>query len=125
MYVPRDEILQLEVIWLHHNILVAKHKEKWKIMELVTRNYWWTEVTKDVERYMEGCNLCQKIKNCMESLARKLMANEILEKLWIYLIVDFIIKSLLVVRKDVILVVCNRLSKMTHTFSNNKREELA
>jgi len=81
--------------------------------------------TRDVGRYIEGCNLCQKIKNCMESLARKLIANEILEKLWIYLIVDFIIKSLLVVRKDVILVVCNKLSKMTHIFSNNEREELA
>jgi len=76
-------------------------------------------------RYIEDCNLCQKIKNCIESLARKLMENEIMEKLWIYLIVDFIIKSLLVVRKDVILVVCNRLSKMTYTFNNNEREELA
>jgi len=114
VYVPRDEILQLEVIWLHHNIQVAKHRDKWKIMELMTRNYWWLEVTRDVRRYIEGCNLCQKIKNCIESLARKLMANKILEKLWIYLIVDFIIKLLLVVRKNVILVVCNRLFKITH-----------
>ena len=40
--------------------------------------------------------------------------NEVPEKLWIYLIVDFIMKLLLVAGKDAILVVCNRLSKITH-----------
>jgi len=39
------------------------------------------------------------------------MANEVLEKLWIYLIVDFNTKLLLVAGKNTILVVCNRLSK--------------
>jgi len=42
------------------------------------------------------------------------MANEVLEKVWIYLTVDFIIKSLLAAENDVILVVCNRLSKMVY-----------
>jgi len=38
-YVLRDKALRLEVIWLHHNVLVARHGDKWKITELVTRNY--------------------------------------------------------------------------------------
>ena len=42
------------------------------------------------------------------------MANEIPEKPWIYLIVNFIIKLLLVARKDVVLVVCDKLSKMAY-----------
>ena len=42
------------------------------------------------------------------------MTNEVLERLWIYFIVDFITKLLLVVRKNIILVVCNRLFKMTY-----------
>ena len=25
VYIPKDEELRLEVIWLHHNILVVKH----------------------------------------------------------------------------------------------------
>jgi len=24
----------------------------------VTRNYWWPEVTKDVGKYVEGCDAC-------------------------------------------------------------------
>ena len=45
---------------------------------------------------------------------RKLKLSKVLEKLWIYLIVDFIMKLLLVAGKDAILMVCNRLSKITH-----------
>ena len=49
------------------------------------------------------------------------MANEVLEKLWIHLIVDFITKLLLVVGKDVILVVCDRLSKIAYFVTTIER----
>ena len=83
-------------------------------MELVTRNYWWLGVTRDVGRYVEGCNLCQKMKNRTEEVAGKLKLSEVLEKLWTHLMVDFITKLPVVAGKDAILVVCDRLSKMTH-----------
>jgi len=54
------------------------------------------------------------MKNRAEALAGKLVANEVLEQSWTYLMVDFITKLLLVVGKDTILVVCNILSKMAH-----------
>ena len=50
MYMPKDEALRVEIIWLHHNILVVGYGEKWKTMKLVTRNYWWLGVTKDIGR---------------------------------------------------------------------------
>jgi len=50
----------------------------------------------------------------MEELAGKLKLSEISEKPWTHLTVDFITKLLVVAKKDVILVVCDRLSKMTH-----------
>jgi len=83
-------------------------------MELVTRNYWWLEIIKDVGQYVEGCDMCQRMKSRMEVLAGKLKLSEVLEKLWTYLTVDFITKLLVVVGKNVILVVCNRLFKMMH-----------
>ena len=54
------------------------------------------------------------MKNRTEIPAGKLKLSEVPEKLWTYLVMDLITKLLLVARKDVILVVCNRLSKMTH-----------
>jgi len=83
-------------------------------VELVTRNYWWPGVTINMGRYVEGCDLCQRMKNRAEEPAGKLKLSEVPEKLWMYLIVDFITKLPVVAEKDAILVVCNRLSKMTH-----------
>ena len=54
------------------------------------------------------------MKNRKEVPAVKLMANKVLEKPWKHLMVDFITKLLLVAEKNVILVVCNRLSKITY-----------
>ena len=71
-------------------------------------------MTRDVGRYVEGCDLCQKMKNRMEELAGKLKLSEVPEKSWMHLTVDFIMKLPVVAEKDVILVVCNKLSKMTH-----------
>ena len=47
-------------------------------------------------------------------MAGKLKLSEVPEKLWTHLMVDFIIKLPVVARKDAILVVYDRLSKMTH-----------
>jgi len=58
VYVPKNEKLRTEVIQLHHDILAAEHEGRWKTVELVIRNYWWLGVTRDVGRYVEGCDLC-------------------------------------------------------------------
>jgi len=113
VYMLKDKELQTEIIQLHHDIPVAGHGERWKTMELVTRNYWWPGVTRDIGRYVEGCDMCQRMKNRTEEVAGKLKLSEVPKKLWTHLTVDFITKLPLVARKDAILVVCDKLSKMT------------
>ena len=71
-------------------------------------------MTRDVGKYVEGCDLYQRIKNRAEELVGKLKLSEVLEKPWTHLMVDFITKLPVVAGKDAILVVCNRLSKMTY-----------
>jgi len=95
-------------------VLAVGHEGRWKTVELVTRNYWWPGVMRDVGRYVEGCNLCQRMKNRMEELAEKLKLSEVPEKPWSHLMVDFIMKLPVVAGKNAILVVCDWLSKMTH-----------
>jgi len=63
VYVPKDKKLRAEVIRLHHDMPVGGHGGQWKTAELVTRNFWWPEVTRKVKRYMEGCDACQRNKN--------------------------------------------------------------
>jgi len=69
---------------------------------------------RDVGRYMEGYDLCQRIKNRPEKPVGKLKLSEVPEKLWTHLIVDFITKLPVVAGKDAILVVYDRLSKMMY-----------
>ena len=85
-------------------------------------------MTRDVGRYVEGCDLCQKMKNRTEEPAGKLKLSEVPKKMWTHLTVDFITKLPVVAGKDVILVVCDRLSKMTYfiaTTEGTSMERLA
>jgi len=65
-YVPKDDKLRTEIIRLHHDTLVRGHGGQWKIVELVTCNFWWPGVTKEVKRYIEGYDAYQCNKNCTE-----------------------------------------------------------
>jgi len=114
VYILKDEKLRTEIIWLHHDVPMAGHGGKWKTVELVTKNYWWLGVTREVGRYVEECDLCQRMKNRTEEIAGKLKLGEVLEKSWTHISVDFITKLPMVARKDAILVVCDRLSKIMH-----------
>ena len=114
IYVPKDEELRVEIIGLHYDVPAAGHGGRWKTVELVTRNYWWPGVTRDVGKYVEGCDLCQRMKNRTEELVGKLKLSEVPKKPWSYLTVDFITNLPVVAGKDAVLVVCDRLSKMMH-----------
>jgi len=120
VYILKNEKLRVEIIQLHHDVLIAEHEGKWKMMELVMQNYWWLKVTKDVGKCVKGCNMCQRMKNRTKVPAEKLKLSKVLERPWTYLIVDFITKLLLVAGKDAILVVCDRLSKITHFVATTK-----
>ena len=128
MYVPKDEKLRVEIIRLHHDMPIARHGEQWKTVELVTRNYWWPEVMREVKRYMKGYNQCQRMKNRAEMPAGKLRPNKVPERPWQHILVDFITKLLISKGHDSILVVCNRFSKISHFVATTEKtmaEELA
>ena len=95
MYIPKDKKLKTKII-LYYNMPVTGNRGRQKIIELVTRNYQWLGVTKDVEKYMNECDLYQRMKNRIEVLTENLIANEMLEKPQTNLMVNFIMKLLLV-----------------------------
>ena len=71
-------------------------------------------MTREVGKYVEGCNMCQRYKNQSEAPAGKLMPNMILEKPWSHISADFITKLPLAQGYDAILVICDCFSKMVH-----------
>jgi len=79
IYMPEEE-LRSKVIQLHHDTPVEGYGGRWKTTELVTRNYWWPGVTKEVRKYVDECNACQRYKNRSEAPVGKLIPNAIPEK---------------------------------------------
>ena len=71
-------------------------------------------MTKEVKQYVEGCDQCQRMRNRAEMLAGKLKPNEVPEKPWQHISVDFITKLPISKGYDSILVVCDRFLKMSH-----------
>ena len=51
VYMPKNKELRVKIIQLHYNVVVARHKRRQKMIELVTRNYQQLEVTKNVGKY--------------------------------------------------------------------------
>jgi len=117
---PEGE-LRGEVIQLHYDTPVGGHGGRWKTTELVTRNYWWPRVTKEVGKYVNGCDACQRYKNQSKAPAGKLMPNAIPEKPWSHISADFITKLPLAQGYNIILIVCNRFSKMAHFIATTEK----
>jgi len=121
VYMPKDEALRVEVIRLHYNMFMGGHRGQWKMTELVTRNFWWPGITREVKKYMEGCDACQQNKNCTEQLAEKLMPNSIPDKAWSHILVDFITKLLLAQGYNSTLVIVNCFTKIAHFVPTTKK----
>jgi len=92
--------------------------------ELMTRNFWWPGITREVKCYVEGYDVCQHNKNQMQPPAGKLMPNSIPEKVWTHISVDFITKLPLAQEYDAILVVVDRLTKIAHFIPTTERTSI-
>ena len=49
IYISKDEKLRAEIVRLHHDMPIGEHGGQWKTVELITRNFWWPGVTKEVK----------------------------------------------------------------------------
>jgi len=78
-------------------------------------------VTKEVKQYVKGCDQCQRMKNRAERPAGKLRPNQVPERLWQHILVDFITKLPMSKGHDSILVVCDRFSKMFHFVATTEK----
>ena len=111
---PKNEALRVEIIRLHHNTSMEGHEEQQKTAKIVTRNFWWPGVTREVKWYVEEYDTYQQNKNYTELLAGKLMLNSIPDKVQSHISADFITKLLLAQEYDNILVVVDHFTKMVH-----------
>jgi hypothetical protein len=108
VYVPIDMETRGLLIEIHHS---WDHPGIDKTMELLTQNYWWPGMKKDIQKYVQGCNICQTVKPDQQAKAAPLHPNEIPEWPWQVISVDMIGPLPESKGFDTILVVVDRFTK--------------
>ena len=79
IYVPQNVDLRRRVVSLCHDTKVVGHPERWKTLELVSRNYWWPQMSRYIGQYVSTCDLCLRTKLIRQALVGELHPLRILD----------------------------------------------
>lgn len=113
--VPDEGDLRVRIMRECHDSPLAAHMGKEKTYDLVTRQFWWPTVRKDVTRYVRECHSCQAVKVVQQRPGGLLQPLPVPELPWDVISMDFIVSLPRTPRGyDSVLVVVDKLTKMAH-----------
>ena len=73
IYILQSSDLHRRVVSLCHDTKVAGHPRRWKMLELVSRNYWWPQMSRwYIRQYVSTCDLCLRTKPIRQALVGEL-----------------------------------------------------
>jgi len=111
IYVPRDTDLRRRVVSLCHDTKVAGHPGCWKTLELVSRDYWWPQMSRYIRQYVGTCDLCLRTKPIRQAPVGELHPLQIPDSRWDTLSVDFVVELPLSSGYDAVMTVVDSVSK--------------
>jgi hypothetical protein len=114
IYVPKDRELRHCIIEQHHDTRIARHAGHFKTLELISRNYWWPQISSYIGTYVNTCDLCNQTKMQHQRLIGELHPSETPEAPWDVISIDFIVKLLESHGYDTIMCVIDSLTKHAH-----------
>jgi len=114
IYVPWNADLQRRVVSLCHDTKVARYPEHWKTLELVSRDYWWPQMSRYIRQYVSICNLCLRTKPMRQVLVGELHPLQIPDSRWDTLSIDFVVELPSSSRHDAVMTVVDSVSKQVH-----------
>jgi transposase InsO family protein len=114
IYVPKDHDLQRQIVSQHHDTWIAGHAGHWKMLELVLRNYWWSQMSRFIGLYVSTCDLCQRTKAVCKPPLGELHSLETPSECWDTISVDFVVELPDSNSYDAVMVIVNSLGKRAH-----------
>jgi hypothetical protein len=119
IYVPNLRSLRERIIADNHSSVVAGHPGRYRTHDLISRTYWWPGVAKDVQRYITGCETCQRTKTRTHAPSSLLHPLSIPSENWECISTDLIGPLPLSQGYNAISVTVDRLSKMIRVVPTN------
>ena len=117
IYVSDEAIIKAKVLRLHYDDFLTKYFEIKKTRSLLQRKFYWLKMLKDIKKYIQSCDVCQRVKAFRHRFYDKTTSFFILIRSWKKISMNFIIELLFNrYENDIynaIFVVINCYSKMT------------
>jgi hypothetical protein len=120
VYIPNNKEICHKILELFHDSPAAGHPGRAKTLELVSRNYWWPQIAKYVNDFVDGCERCKQTKVFPAKTHGPLKPNKIPEGPWQTITCDLIVDLPLSEGFDSIFVVVDRYTKQTHLIPTTK-----
>jgi len=114
IWTPNEDKLRVELIKQHHDIPTTGHGGTAKTTELIKRKYYWPHMRDLIKEYVKNCDMCQRTKAVRHAPYGLVQPNEVPEKPWKSISMDFITDLPKSEGYDATLVVIDRLTIMSH-----------
>ena len=120
IYIPDDESLRLWILHAFHDSQTADHLDRDKTLISIRQWFYWLKMTLFMTQYVKSCDLCDWIKSVRHLSYDELQLLSALKQLWTHITVNFITDLLKFINVidgwlyNMILIVVNRFSKMSH-----------
>jgi hypothetical protein len=114
IYVPNDRDLRCHIVEQHHDTRIAGHAGRFKTLELVSRNYWWPQMSRYIGIYVKHCDLCNRTKVQHRRPFGELHPSETPEAPWEVISVDFIVELPESHGYDAIMNIVDSVTKRAH-----------
>src|SRR5260221_802818 len=114
VYVLDNPQLHHDLVHAHHSARVARHPRHWKMLELVSWNYWWPGLSRYIAKFIAGCDACNRTKTFPTQKVGKLIPNKVPDRCWHVISIDMIGELPDSKGYNAILMVVDHLSKRIH-----------
>ena len=98
----------------HHDPPAIRHPGRTKTFELLSRQYYWPAMSKDVGRFVRNCNVCRRTQATRHAPYGVLRPLSVPDRPWQHISVDFVTGLPPSKQFDAICVVVDRLTKQRH-----------
>jgi hypothetical protein len=90
IYDPDSDPLRLRLLQDHHDPPTMGHPGRAKTLELISRNYYWPTLRKDVDRFVRNCHTCRRTKATRHAPYGALKPLPVPHHPWQHVSVDFV-----------------------------------